>query len=42
MKGDQRIINLLNQRMISEATGVDQYSAHLALVSIWEYPGLVA
>lgn len=42
MKGHPRIIEALNARSLDELTARDQYTAHLALVTVWEYPGLVA
>ncbi|MDA8413018.1 MAG: ferritin-like domain-containing protein [Desulfobacteraceae bacterium] len=42
MKGNPDIISALNARMVDELTAIDQYSAHLARVAVWQYPGLVA
>jgi bacterioferritin len=42
MKGNERIIEALNARLIEEATGIAQYSAHRAAVANWGYQNLVA
>lgn len=41
MKGNERIIEALNARLIEEATGIAQYSSHLAAVGNWGYEKLV-
>jgi bacterioferritin len=41
VKGNERIIEALNARLIDEATGIAQYSAHLAAVGNWGYQKLV-
>ena len=41
MKGDPKIIDTLNERLIDEATGIAQYLAHRATLNVWEYPKLV-
>ena len=41
MKGDPKIIEALNERLIDEATGIAQYLAHRATLNVWEYTKLV-
>ncbi len=42
MKGNPDIIAALNARMVDELTAIDQYTAHLAQVTVWQYSGLIA
>lgn len=37
MKGDPRIINILNERLVEEFTAINQYSANLALLKNWQF-----
>ena len=40
MKGDPRIIEALNARLVEEFTGINQYSANLALLNNWQFQKL--
>ena len=41
MNGNPQIISALNDRLIQEITGIEQYVTHRAILAVWEYPKLV-
>ena len=41
MKSNPEIIAALNDRLIQEITGIEQYTTHRAIIAVWEYPKLL-
>ena len=41
MRGNTQIISALNEGLIRELTGINQYSIHRAILAVQEYPKLI-
>ena len=41
MKGNETVIFTLNERLVMEWTGIQQYLIHRATLAVWEYPKLL-
>lgn len=41
MRGNEAVIFILNERLVMEWSGIQQYLIHRATLAVWEYPKLL-